>query len=295
MQRVFRLLSVFALVMMLSVPLAAASATPRSATANGYLFLGDSISDNGFLPSSGNYADTVVGTLNVPRLNQTAGDPNRAAIAGGPLEYLAANDNNALEGFPRRVAPFAPRNLVIYLGTNDYLYSVQYGKTPDTYAAAWDALYTQIAALPTPDHVIVLGMRLYVPPLGGQTPAWGPNYLTAQAMLNSVAKSKAEQHGAVYVSLDFLLPSDMVGDQIHSNARGQAKIAQAVLGAISSPTFTVPTSTSTSPPSRPSAAPTYGPIASSPPRHGPAPTATVSALYGPTATPQPHPARHGDG
>ncbi|MHB8646479.1 MAG: SGNH/GDSL hydrolase family protein [Thermomicrobiales bacterium] len=211
------------------------------------LFLGDSISDNSL--HYGQYADLLCATEGWSRINQTEiyGLPN-AAIGGSTLQVIP--DNSFVVPYPT-VTTFTPRAgiydvdyLVIFLGTNDYGWSSS-EVTPATYRAAWKSLYTQIAAMPSHPHLIVIGLPLidwnpYMivnefpsplprPPGNGNTPgfqSWATSITDATARLDAVSQDEAQKHGALWVPLVPGMTEAMFDrPNIHPNLLGMEYIA----------------------------------------------------------------------
>jgi lysophospholipase L1-like esterase len=188
------------------------------------MYVGDSFTDGAPWPL------TVGAHTGATMLNQTPGDPYRAAIAGTGLTVRYP----LVAGWARRVQPFAPDDLFLLLGVNDYTDYCMGVYDMQVWRSAWEYVWWELAGMPTPPaRVFVLGL----PYLTGQGmtpdhPPWASSIADARAQMNRVTQDAAAAYGWRYVSLDTMTAAMIGPDRLHPNAEGQTYIAQRVIAAL---------------------------------------------------------------
>jgi lysophospholipase L1-like esterase len=205
--------------------------------ANGWLFYGDSITDNG------TYPEQVCAVRGCIPLRRSQAIEYRAAISGTTLQWIPAKVSPmapyaGLASFFRRVTatPF-PQTVVVFYGTND-LYGASdpsTGFSLKTWAGAWDEFFADASSLPGHPRIALVGLPYItgcplgvcrVPPYGAAT------FPQARAAMDGVTEAKARQYGATFVSLAEMPATMLNPDGLHPNAVGQQFITQQILRAL---------------------------------------------------------------
>jgi hypothetical protein len=218
---------------------------------------GDSISDTQASYGKGQWFDLVCQFFGWTRVGTGTGptDRFRAAISGCPLQRITSHNPNvgspkiwdytngvavdlyAFDSaqFTARLAAYGASVVVAELGTNDYSYIDNYDDNPNGFAAAWDVLLPNIAALGGVTLKAMVSMT-NLPAHGVGTwngvPAWASSLADAWSRYDAIMRAKAVQYGFVYIDVTGC-PGSYLPDGVHPlTAAGTQYYANAAIAAI---------------------------------------------------------------
>lgn len=213
------------------------------------LFAGDS-----YIATYGSWTATIVSThgytWTAPYTNPAYNslDVNSPAFNGTCLMNFFNTGPALVANFSTRVGQYcdSTTNLYFHIGIND-LYAMARNLTLTSAAgstANFDDWYNNLVTLGgsinalganKPAKVFFNGLPyisgVAMPPPPSLPPHYRGHQTTARLMMNAISAEVATQFGWTYVSLDTMIPDDIIVGDVHPNANGTAYIAGQVLAA----------------------------------------------------------------